>query len=118
MEPGDWGCLWTQRYGYEFCRSVSLQSFGVRYYASWLHEGDKAVMLLKIGNPYVITRGEVSRDMMTLASGSGWEILATVTTEQMISTWLEVWHPSSQKIYVAVSRADGRLSSYELVTSL
>ena len=111
-------CLWTQRYGYEFSRSVSLQSFGVRYYASGLQEGDKAVRLLKIGNPYVITRGEGPGDMMILASGSGREILATVTTEQVISTWLEVWHPSSQKIYVAVSHADGRLSSYELVTSL
>lgn len=116
-------CLWTRRYGFEFSRSSSLQAFGVRQFAGNLVKGEfdggfKAVNGLKVGYPYMITRGEGPRELLIVASGEGREILAAVPTEQVISTWLEVWHPGSRRVYVAVSHADGRLCCYELVTSL
>lgn len=120
-------CIWTLRYGYEFSRTLSLYAFGVRYFTQAMTDGGEGavergkgggVNLLNIGYPYVITRGEGPRDLLILAAGNGREVLATVTTDQVISTWMEVWHPSTQRIYIAVSHADGRLSSFELVTSL
>lgn len=115
-------CLWTKRYGFEFSRSASLQAFGVRQFAGTLKgefDGSfKGVNGLKVGYPYMITRGEGPRELLIVASGDGREILATVPTEQVISTWLEVWHPGSRRIFVAVSHADGRLCCYELVSSL
>lgn len=115
-ETGD--CLWTHRYGFEFSRSVSLHAFGIRLFATGLQLKEKSKKMLHIGYPYMITRGEGPQDLLILTAGKIPEILATVTTEQVISTWLEVYHPTSQRIYIAVSYADGRLSSYELVTSL
>lgn len=114
-------CVWTRRYGYEFSRSSALQAFGIRQFSGRMkvdEDGLMSVNDLRVGYPYVITRGEGPRDLIILAAGEGREIVATVTTDQVISTWLEVWHPSSRRIFVAVSHSDGRLCCYELVTSL
>lgn len=115
-ETGD--CLWAHRYGFEFSRSLSLQSYGIELFRSAMSECGKPKKLLSIGNPYMITRGQGPEDLLILAAGGSGDILATVTTEQPISTWLELWHPPTQRIFVAVSYVDGQLGSYELVTSL
>lgn len=115
-------CVWTRRYGYEFSRSVALQAFGISQFAGMMKgdggSGLKAVNGLRIGYPYVITRGEGPRDLLILAAGEAREVVATVATDEVISTWLEVWHPNSKRIFVAVSHSDGRLCCFELVTSL
>ncbi|PXF40480.1 hypothetical protein BWQ96_09803 [Gracilariopsis chorda] len=111
-------CVWTHHYGYQFSRSLSLQAFGIRHFASGRREGVKAMRLLNIGYPYMITRGDDARDLVIVTAGNSREVLATVSGEQFITNWLEMWHPGSQRIFVAVSYGDGRLSSYELVTAL
>lgn len=73
---------------------------------------------LRVGYPYLITRGDGPNDLMIVSGGEGREVVATVSTDEIISTWLEVWHASSRRIYIAVSHVDGKLSCYELVTSL
>lgn len=107
-------CLWTRRSGYEFSRSATLQAFGIEQYRrdGGLRGG------FKVGFPYVVTRGEGPSELLILAAGGRSEVLSTVVTEWVISTWLEVWHPGSGRIFVAVSHADGRLCCFELVTSL
>lgn len=109
-------CVWTRRYGFEFSRSLTLQAFGVSQHTG--SSSGKTVNTLKVGYPYVITRGEGPRDLLIVAAGEGREVLATIITVQVISTWHEVWHPGNGRIYVAVSHDDGRLSCFELITSL
>lgn len=111
-------CLWTQRFGYEFSRSLSLQSYGIQLCSTGAGDVGKCGRILNVGHPYLVTRGEGLQDLKIVSTGSGGDVLATVRTEQPISTWLELWHPSTQRVFVAVSYEDGNLGAYELVTSL
>lgn len=111
-------CLWTQRFGFEFSRSLSLQSYGKQLFAWAGVENGKAGRILNVGHPYMVTRGEGPQELLIIATGSGGEILVTVNTEKTISAWLELWHPSTQRVFIAVSYDDGNLGAYELVTSL
>ncbi|KAI0567685.1 WD40-repeat containing protein [Gracilaria domingensis] len=115
-ETGD--CLWTQHYGYQFSRSLSLQAFGIRHFASGRREGVKAMRLLNVGYPYMITRGEGGHELLIVTAGNSKDVMAIVAGDQMITNWLEIWHAGSESIYVAVCYGDGRLLSYELVTAL
>ncbi|CAN8063442.1 unnamed protein product [Agarophyton chilense] len=115
-ETGD--CLWTQHYGYQFSRSLSLQAFGIRHFASGRREGVKAMRLLNVGYPYMITRGGAGHELLIVTAGNSQNVMAIVTGDQMITNWLELWHPGNGSIYVAVCYGDGRLMSYELVTAL
>lgn len=115
-ETGD--CLWAFRFGFEFSCSLSLQSFGVELWRSSMSDAAKPKKLLSVGNPYLISRGPGPEDLLIIAAGISTDIRATVATEKPIASWLEVWHPSTQRIYAVVSYSDGQLGSYELVTSL
>lgn len=109
-------CLWTERYGFQFSCSESLQAFGMKKTGAKGTDGGDS-NLLNVGYPYLIARNKVPCELLIVAGGKT-EILATITTEQIINNWLEMWHPSKERIYVAVSLVDGRLLSYELLTWL
>lgn len=111
-------CLWTQRFGFEFSRSLSLQSYGKQLFAWAGADSGRAGRILNVGHPYLVTRGGSPQNLIIIATGSGGEILVAVNTEKTVSSWLELWHPSTQRIFVAVSYDDGNLGAYELVTSL
>jgi len=111
-------CLWTQRCGFEFSRSLSLQAYGIEHFASEMTDSVEGMNMLKIGFPYVVTRGKGPCELQVIAAGGEEDTLTMITTEQAISTWLEVWQPASQRIFVAVSYSDGHISSFQLVTSL
>eukprot|EP00178_Gracilaria_changii_P000433 TRINITY_DN1051_c1_g1_i1.p1 TRINITY_DN1051_c1_g1~~TRINITY_DN1051_c1_g1_i1.p1 ORF type:complete len:1147 (+),score=171.65 TRINITY_DN1051_c1_g1_i1:203-3442(+) len=111
-------CLWTHQYGYQFSRSLALQAFGIRHFASGRREGVKAMRLLNVGYPYMITRGAGGHELLIVTAGNSKDVMASVVGARMITNWLEIWHARSESIYVAVCYGDGRLLSYELVTAL
>lgn len=117
-------CLWTRRYGYQFSQSLSLESFGTGMFAGDGGGGGAVTQMkvmngLRVGYPYLITLGDGPRDLMILSACEGRaEVVATITTNEVVSTWWEIWHPSTRRIYIGVSQADGKVSCYELVTSL
>lgn len=113
-------CLETLRLGFEFSRGVSLKHCAPLFFSPHTLRGVEAPekIELHVGYPYLVTRSEHPDDFLIIATGNEMEGLGIATVENGVSTWLELWHPSTHSVYIAAAYEDGSFGSFQLVTSL